>query len=110
MRTIVDPCLVGSSVVSPVFVPSVSSSAQAQLQVSALPVSTVPPASSVTARDEDVPTPSGSPAGASSSRLAHSSASSCSTPSTDYKKLVRLVIRKVKPGSEMSSVEKQCLS
>lgn len=71
MRTIVDPCLVGSSVVSPVFVPSVSSSAQSQLQVSALPVSTVPPASSVTARDEDVPTPSGSPAGASSSRLAH---------------------------------------
>lgn len=70
--------------------------------MSALPVSTVPPASSVTSRDEDVPTPSGSPAGASSS--------SCSTPSTDYKKLVRLIIPKVKLGSEMSSVEKQCLS
>lgn len=66
VRTIVDPCLVVSSVVSPVFVPSVS----------ALPVSTVPPASSITSRDEDVPTPSGSPAGASSSRLARSSASS----------------------------------
>ena len=44
-RTIVDPYLVVSSVVSAVFVPSVS----------ALPVSTVPPASSITSRDEDVP-------------------------------------------------------
>jgi len=74
-------------------VPSVSSSTQSQLQVSALPVSTDPPASYVTSRDEDVATPFGSPA----------DASSCSTLFADYK---RLIIPKVKLGSELSSVER----
>ena len=88
-------------------------------------VSTVQPVSSVSA---DVPLEDGeiamsdesSEAGASPSVLSVPvPVSSCSAPvssasrgsqSTDYKRLVRLVLPKVKLGSDLSAVKKQCLS
>ena len=56
--------------------------------------------------NEDV---SMSPAGAPSSRPAASSRPP-RTSSADYKRLIRLVVPKVKPGSDASAVKKQCIA
>ena len=48
--------------------------------------------------------------GASSSRSVRSSNVPHVTPVPDYRKLVRFVLPKVKPGSDSSAVKKLCLS
>ena len=51
-----------------------------------------------------------SEAGASSFKPARPSNVSRVTPTIDYKRLVRLVLSKVKPGCALSTVKKLCLS
>ena len=82
-------------------VSSVSSPSVSNFQVPVFPVSPdVPlPSCSATAGDLDVSMASESP-GFGSPRV----------PSSDYKRIVRLTVSKVKPGSDLSTVKKLCLS
>ena len=94
-----------SVLVSPVPTPTVQSSVT-NFQVPDFPVS------------PDVPLEDGeiamssepSEAGASPSKPVRPSTVPRVTPANDYKKLVRLVLPKVKPGSVSSTVKKLCLS
>ena len=97
-----------SVLISPVCSPTVQSpvSSATNFQVPVFPVSAdVPLEEGEIAMSSD-----SSEAGASSSKPARPSSVSRVTPVNDYKKLVRLVLPKVKPGSDLSTVKKLCLS
>ena len=125
----VPPPVVSTSASAPVpSVPVTSVPSTSVLSVSVFPVSSPTVQSPVTSTSNfqvpvfpvsaDVPLKEGeiamfsepSEAGASSSKPARSSNVPRVTPANDYKKLVRLVLPKVKPGSISSNVKKLCLS
>ena len=97
-----------SVLTSPVSLPTVQSPASSvtNFQVPVFPVSADVPLE----EGEIVMSSDPSEADASPSKPARPSNVSRVTPVNDYKKLVRLVLPKVKPGSVSSTVKKLCLS